>query len=115
MDKQAVRRLVEDIFGYRTLIGGAEVECAAVLYSLFNTLTQREKEVLVRRYRDGWTRKRIAESLVNRTDGTEGISTTRVQQIEAKALRKLWHPTRSDRLRPFITHHMPFRVSTVER
>ena len=31
-----------------------------------------------------------------------GVTRERIRQIEAKALRKLRHPTRSDRLRSFL-------------
>lgn len=62
------------------------------------TLTEREKDVLEMRYgfKDGqeWTLEEI---------GVEcHVTRERIRQIEAKALRKLRHPSRSKKLRDFV-------------
>ena len=65
---------------------------------MLHTLTEREARVLVLRFglEDG--RSRTLEEV-----GREfGVTRERIRQIEAKALRKLRHPTRSRKLRDFL-------------
>ena len=65
---------------------------------VLNTLTDRESRVLQLRFglEDG--RSRTLEEV-----GKEfGVTRERIRQIEAKALRKLRHPTRSRKLRDFL-------------
>jgi RNA polymerase primary sigma factor len=62
------------------------------------TLNERERRVLQLRFglEDG--RSRTLEEV-----GREfGVTRERIRQIEAKALRKLRHPSRSDQLRSFL-------------
>jgi len=68
------------------------------LYSVLHTLTPREEEVLKLRYglEDG--RPRTLEEVGLRFD----ITRERIRQIEAKALRKLRHPSRSKALRDYL-------------
>ncbi|MFQ5934650.1 MAG: RNA polymerase sigma factor RpoD [Dehalococcoidia bacterium] len=68
------------------------------LEDVLDTLTDRESRVLQLRFglEDG--RSRTLEEV-----GKEfGVTRERIRQIEAKALRKLRHPTRSRRLRDFL-------------
>jgi RNA polymerase primary sigma factor len=64
---------------------------------ILSTLTERENEVI--RYRfgldDGWpmTLEQVGQKF--------GVTRERIRQIEAKALRRLRHPSRSKRLREF--------------
>jgi RNA polymerase primary sigma factor len=64
---------------------------------ILDTLTERENEVI--RYRfgldDGWpmTLEQVGQKF--------GVTRERIRQIEAKALRRLRHPSRSKRLREF--------------
>jgi len=65
---------------------------------VLSTLTDRERRVLQLRFglEDG--RSRTLEEV-----GREfGVTRERIRQIEAKALRKLRHPTRSRKLRDFL-------------
>jgi RNA polymerase primary sigma factor len=65
---------------------------------VLDTLTEREKRVLQLRFglEDG--RSRTLEEV----GGEFGVTRERIRQIEAKALRKLRHPTRSKRLKDFL-------------
>ena len=68
------------------------------IQDVLDTLTDRESRVLQLRFglEDG--RSRTLEEV-----GREfGVTRERIRQIEAKALRKLRHPTRSRKLRDFL-------------
>jgi RNA polymerase primary sigma factor len=67
---------------------------------VLDSLTVRERRVLQLRFglEDG--RQRTLEEV-----GREfGVTRERIRQIEAKALRKLRHPTRSRKLRDYFDH-----------
>lgn len=69
------------------------------LNSALDSLTDRERQVIVLRFglEDG--RARTLEEV-----GEEfNVTRERIRQIEAKALRKLRHPSRSKRLKDFLT------------
>ncbi|MBU4306175.1 MAG: RNA polymerase sigma factor RpoD [Candidatus Omnitrophica bacterium] len=65
---------------------------------VMETLSDREKRVLVLRFgiKDGYPRT------LEEVGKIFSVTRERVRQIEAKALRKLRHPTRSKRLRDFL-------------
>lgn len=70
----------------------------AQLFEVLKTLTDREARVLILRFglEDG--RPRTLEEVGD----TFHVTRERIRQIEAKALRKLRHPTRSKKLRDFL-------------
>jgi RNA polymerase primary sigma factor len=68
------------------------------VHDILDTLSDRERRVLQLRFglEDG--RSRTLEEV-----GREfGVTRERIRQIEAKALRKLRHPSRSAKLRDFL-------------
>ena len=68
------------------------------LDEVLNTLTPREKKVIVLRFGLADGHPRTLEEV-----GKEfNVTRERIRQIEAKALRKLRHPSRSKKLRDFL-------------
>jgi RNA polymerase primary sigma factor len=66
---------------------------------VLNTLTPREERIIKMRFglEDG------TERTLEEVGQVFGVTRERIRQIEAKALRKLRHPSRSRRLRAFVT------------
>jgi RNA polymerase primary sigma factor len=66
--------------------------------SLLKTLTPREERIIKMRFGmdDG------SEHTLEEVGNTFAVTRERIRQIEAKALRKLRHPSRSDKLRCFL-------------
>ena len=60
--------------------------------------TERERRVVELRYGLDGGEARTLEAVADEF----GLSRERIRQIEAKALRKLRHPSRSKRLRSFV-------------
>jgi RNA polymerase primary sigma factor len=68
------------------------------LLEVMNTLTPREKTVLQLRFGLGDGKARTLEEV-----GKEfNVTRERIRQIEAKALRKLRHPSRSKKLKDYL-------------
>jgi RNA polymerase primary sigma factor len=65
---------------------------------VLQTLTEREKRVLELRFGIGDGRDHTLEEVGQQFD----VTRERIRQIEAKALRKLRHPTRSKKLKSFV-------------
>ncbi len=65
---------------------------------VLETLTEREKRVLNLRFGIGDGRDHTLEEVGQQFD----VTRERIRQIEAKALRKLRHPTRSKKLKSFV-------------
>jgi RNA polymerase primary sigma factor len=66
--------------------------------ALLETLTPREAKVLRMRFGIGMNTDHTLEEVGKQFD----VTRERIRQIEAKALRKLRHPSRSEPLRPYI-------------
>ncbi|MEN6461613.1 MAG: RNA polymerase sigma factor RpoD [Syntrophomonas sp.] len=66
---------------------------------MLSTITEREEKILRLRFGLDDNRPRTLEEVGQ----AFGVTRERIRQIEAKALRKLRHPTRSKRVKDFIT------------
>lgn len=66
----------------------------AVLSDCVDSLPGRQREVICKQYRDNMTMAEIGREY--------GVSREAIRQDQAKALRELRKPKRSDRLRPFL-------------
>ena len=92
MDVQEVQELLlerssEDLY--------IEKQTNEAVHDLMDSLTPRENKILSLRYGV----KTAADHTLEEVGGVFGVSPERVRQLEAKALRKMRHPSRSDRLR----------------
>ena len=67
---------------------------------VLSTLTQREAKVLRMRFGINMNTDHTLEEVGKQFD----VTRERIRQIEAKALRKLRHPSRSEKLQSFINH-----------
>ncbi len=86
-----------------------EAGCREKILSALRTLTPREEKVIRLRFGFGEfglenktepkTLERVGIELKASNQGGLGCSKERMRQIEARALRKLRHPSRSNRLR----------------
>jgi RNA polymerase primary sigma factor len=68
------------------------------IHRMLNTLSPKEERILRMRFGLGDETPHTLEEVGQ----TFGVSRERIRQIEAQALRKLKHPTRSDQLRNFV-------------
>ena len=74
-------------------------ELSDTIRKVLNSLTEREWKVISMRFGlNGY-----AESTLEEISQEFGVSRSRISQIEAKALRKLRHPNRSNFLKPFVS------------
>ena len=69
------------------------------LSAVLDTLTERERKVLTLRFGLVDGHARTLEEVGKEFD----VTRERIRQIEAKALRKLRHPSRSKRLKDFMS------------
>ena len=74
-----------------------ETELKAVTSRILSTLTPREERVLRRRFGIN-----VNDAKLNDIGIEFGVTGGRIREIEAKALRKLKHPSRSKTMRPFL-------------
>ncbi|MCL2075204.1 MAG: RNA polymerase sigma factor RpoD [Betaproteobacteria bacterium] len=76
-----------------------------VVAEILDTLTQREAKVLRLRFGIEMSTDHTLEEVGKQFD----VTRERIRQIEAKALRKLRHPSRSDKLRAFVENYWSTR------
>mgnify|MGYP003694596167 CR=1 FL=1 len=72
--------------------------CATSCKDILDTLTPREAKVLRMRFGIEMNTDHTLEEVGKQFD----VTRERIRQIEAKALRKLRHPSRSEKLRSFL-------------
>jgi RNA polymerase sigma factor (sigma-70 family) len=94
MDDPAVGDIPDDEALAQLERGITQQQLQAAMRSGMSTLTPREREVLHMRFYQDMTLQQVADYL--------GVVRARVQQIEAKALRKMRHSSRADALKPFV-------------
>jgi RNA polymerase sigma factor (sigma-70 family) len=75
-----------------------EQEFKVVIQDLLASLTPRESKVLKLRFGIGIEKEHTLEEIASIFD----VTRERIRQIEARVLRKMRHPSRSDRLKPFV-------------
>lgn len=75
-----------------------QAELRQQIRAALKTLTPREEKIIIRKFGLNGEPEQGLEEISN----VFGVSRERIRQIEAKALRKLRHPSRTKRLRPFI-------------
>jgi RNA polymerase primary sigma factor len=76
-----------------------------VIAEILDTLTPREAKVLRLRFGIEMSTDHTLEEVGKQFD----VTRERIRQIEAKALRKLRHPSRSDKLRAFVENYWNIR------
>ena len=74
-----------------------ETELKAATSRILSKLTPREERVLRRRFGIN-----VNDAKLNDIGIEFGLTVERIREIEAKALRKLKHPSRSKTMRPFL-------------
>lgn len=74
-----------------------------LLHEVLDTLTPREAKVLRLRWGLGLSHDRTLEEVGVLLD----VTRERIRQIEAKAVRKLMHPSRIDILQPLVDRKLP--------
>ena len=94
----AAWRAVTDVEGDVAISSDASTRLKETVTAVLHSLSTRERQVLELRFglHDG--RSRTLEEVGKEFD----VTRERIRQIEAKALRKLRHPTRATRLRDYI-------------
>ncbi|MCL2022041.1 MAG: RNA polymerase sigma factor RpoD [Betaproteobacteria bacterium] len=78
-----------------------QADLQEVIAEILDTLTQREAKVLRLRFGIEMSTDHTLEEVGKQFD----VTRERIRQIEAKALRKLRHPSRSDKLRAFVENY----------
>ena len=90
--------MIEDKNAVHSLDAAIRADLRKVTSRMLETLTPREERILRLRYGIGVSTEHTLEEV-----GRKFLLTReRIRQIEAKALRKLQHPSRSRRIRSFL-------------
>jgi RNA polymerase primary sigma factor len=90
--------LVEDTHSVRPLDAATQSGLRAVVDELLDGLSPREAKVMRMRFGIGMHSDHTLEEVGRQFD----VTRERIRQIEAKAVRKLKHPSKADRLRTFF-------------
>ncbi|MCX7627227.1 MAG: RNA polymerase sigma factor RpoD [Methylophilaceae bacterium] len=89
---------IEDMSTMAPVDAAVYANLREVTEEILNTLTPREAKVLRMRFGIGLNTDHTLEEVGKQFD----VTRERIRQIEAKALRKLRHPSRSEKLRSFL-------------
>ena len=89
---------IEDQSAISPMDSATNASLSEIVREILATLTPREAKVLMMRFGIGMNTDHTLEEVGKQFD----VTRERIRQIEAKALRKLRHPSRSERLRSFI-------------
>ena len=92
---------IEELIGYETAEDIlSSKECCTYIQDLLDSLTPREAKVLRLRFGIGVSNEQ--DCTLEEVGKMYGMTRERIRQIEAKALRKMRHPARADRLRMYL-------------
>ena len=89
---------IEDTAAVSPLESATSQSLSEATHQILASLTPREAKVLRMRFGIDMNTDHTLEEVGKQFD----VTRERIRQIEAKALRKLRHPTRSDKLRSFL-------------
>ena len=97
-DDSSLGDFIEDQGAVSPLDSATNASLSEIVREILATLTPREAKVLMMRFGIGMNTDHTLEEVGKQFD----VTRERIRQIEAKALRKLRHPSRSEKLRSFI-------------
>ena len=89
---------IEDQHALRPIDVAVQSSLKEITTRALSTLTAREERVLRMRFGVGLSTDHTLEEVGKE----EGVTRERIRQIEAKALKKLKHPTRAKKLKTFL-------------
>jgi RNA polymerase primary sigma factor len=89
---------IEDSVNTAPMDAAVQAGLRDIVKDVLDSLTPREAKVMRMRFGIEMTSDHTLEEVGKQFD----VTRERVRQIEAKALRKMKHPSRSDKLRSFI-------------
>ncbi|MCL7751854.1 RNA polymerase sigma factor RpoD [Guyparkeria hydrothermalis] len=101
-DDSSLGDFIEDQGAVSPLDSATNASLSEIVREILSTLTPREAKVLMMRFGIGMNTDHTLEEVGKQFD----VTRERIRQIEAKALRKLRHPSRSEKLRSFIDAKM---------
>ena len=100
-DDSRLGDFIEDSANTAPMEAAMQAGLRDVVKDILDSLTPREAKVLRMRFGIEMTSDQTLEEVGKQFD----VTRERIRQIEAKALRKLKHPSRSDKLRSFADDH----------
>ncbi|ANJ67688.1 RNA polymerase sigma factor RpoD [Halothiobacillus diazotrophicus] len=101
-DDSSLGDFIEDQGAISPMDSATNASLSEIVREILASLTPREAKVLMMRFGIGMNTDHTLEEVGKQFD----VTRERIRQIEAKALRKLRHPSRSERLRSFIEMHV---------